>query len=216
MLIDDETYLPYGSPASSAVSTIEEELDDEILRTQCVLAVEDVSDDEDDALAAQLTPSAFGSAAVASPASPVPLGIPVKSDEVRSHARMNLSVPFSRSHDAQTAGALFDSNAGVFYVPPRTPLISFREWLPWDVDVVECYADGFIHHDVRHAAGPVKSDGSPDMRSKANKDVRRMTSPPANPPPVSRSTISPPGEVGLVDLLSPEMHTAPPLRVSGL
>ena len=32
--------------------------------------------------------------------------------------------------------------------------------------------------------------------------------PPANPPPVSRSTVSPPGEVGLVDLLSPEMHAA--------
>ena len=43
-----------------------------------------------------------------------------------------------------------------------------------------------------------------------------MTSPPANPPPVSRSTISPPGEVGLVDLLSPEMHTAPPLGPLGV
>ena len=101
VLIDDDTRLSCSSSTSSIGSTIEEELDDEILRSQCELAIEDVSDDEDEVIAAQIKPSSSTSTAFASPVSPVPLGIPVHADEVRSHARMNLSVPYSRSREAQ-------------------------------------------------------------------------------------------------------------------
>ena len=68
--------------------------------------------------------------------------------------------------------------AGVFYVPPRVPLYPFRAWLPWDIDSIPRELDGFVSTGVLHAAGPTKADGSPDMRSTANKDVRRITSPP--------------------------------------
>ena len=89
------------------------------------------------------------------------LAVQASAEAVRSHQRMNLSVPFSQASNAQHVGALFDVAAGVFFVPPRVPLYPFRAWLPWDIDSIPRELDGFVPASVLHAAGPTKADGSP-------------------------------------------------------
>ena len=106
----------------------------------------------------------------------VPVGLSVSG--VRSHLRMNLAVPYAQCTDAQQLGALFDMSNEVFYVPPRTDLIPFSPWLPFDVHSVSREADGFLSPGIQHSAGPTKQDGSPDFRVKINRDSRQMSSPP--------------------------------------
>ena len=109
----------------------------------------------------------------------VPLGRHV-ADEKRADFRVNLTVPSGERDECEAAGGLFDEKNKVLYTPPRVSLRPFARWLPFDLDAVHPDpASGTLPLSpaVARAAGPVKADGSPDMRMPANKRVRDMLKP---------------------------------------
>jgi hypothetical protein len=103
--------------------------------------------------------------------------------------RVNLTVRAEDYEMAVTSGALFDEINGVLFVPPRFDLKPLEKWLPFDLSRLQREGgDGFVKVDddcgiitwqpsIPKAAGPTKSDGSPNMSFAENIRVAEMIKP---------------------------------------
>ena len=116
-----------------------------------------------------------------------PVGTPVTvSGASRADFRVNLTVPANEADACGDAGGVLDAINGVLYAPPRVDLRPLQRWLPFDLAVVQTDPrTGVVpdQRDIPHGAGPVKSDGSPNMSFSSNKRVRDMLTPVRSPKP---------------------------------
>ena len=119
VLVDEEDADERSSTSSSSLCTTEEEsIENEAIRAQCDDCVDDIDDSSvsrlqddwdnseiDEAISAQSAPASSSGTqrprsmlrAIPSPSRETPMGLAVQasSESVRSHQRMNMSVPFS-------------------------------------------------------------------------------------------------------------------------
>ena len=103
-----------------------------------------------------------------------PVGLRIDVTRVLADFRVNLTVRAEDYELAVTSGALFDEINGVLFVPPRIDLKPLEKWLPFDLSrmqreegnsLVKVDDDcGIImwQPNIPKAAGPTKSDGSPN------------------------------------------------------
>ena len=118
-----------------------------------------------------------------------PVGLRIDVTRVLADFRVNLTVRAEDYEMAVTSGALFDEINGVLFVPPRFDLKPLEKWLPFDLSRLQREGgDGFVKVDddcgiitwqpsIPKAAGPTKSDGSPNMSFAENIRVAEMIKP---------------------------------------
>ncbi|HAJ17395.1 MAG TPA: hypothetical protein DCL57_04735, partial [Microbacterium sp.] len=113
--------------------------------------------------------------------------------------RTNLVVPYEDRAACEAAGGLYDKACGTMFMPPRTNLRPVEQWLPFELDADPAARNRAVHMDdhalimhnpmIPRAAGPIKSDGSPNMSFGENIRVREMLKPPS---PMRRMVIENP------------------------
>ena len=155
--------------------------------------------------------------APSAPVTPVPLGVR-QPTEMRADFRVNLIVDAADYEACAAAGAILDEANGVLFVPPRRSLRPLVKWLPFDIDTVGCSDDGIIspRPGIPRAAGPVKTDGSPNMSYRENiRTASMLRSSPAVAERLRASTPSSSSKRPLSSLASPVAEVDVPREETG-
>ena len=145
----------------------------------------------------------------------VPLGTPARTPAAWADFRVNLTVAADDAARCVSAGGKYDVANGVLYAPARTDLRPLREWLPFDLDSAgsDAPSGGVIPvtSPAPRGAGPIKSDGSPNMSFVANKQMRQLLEPvrsSLSPAPKAKPGLAAPPDASISEATDPQVARA--------